>query len=369
MIVHKVKIALCTLLIVGNIYGEEMNKRNVYYVIMAGGDGTRLWPLSRQNKPKQLLPIGSDKSLLEQSIDRIAPLTSKEYIWISTTAQHEQNVRAAIGNQVGHIIVEPGSRNTGPAILLSVMEIHAQDPYAIIIFIPADAFIPQRDWKKWRSFLEHAIDYAFHEDKIVLLGVQPTYPATGYGYITYDTCGVNVAPYPVTHFREKPSLEMAERYIDQGNNLWNISIFCAQASIFMQEFQTYAPDMFSGVAAYCQKNVPYQSIIADSIDYAVMEHSKRVVVLPVDISWCDVGNIEVFLSLKQQYNTLDANFIAYDAHNNLVDVPGKLVALVGVDDLCVVEVNDALLITKREDAENVRNIIKLLKQGNYTKHL
>jgi len=357
------------LLVVGNVYGDEMGKKNVYYVIMAGGDGTRLWPLSRQTKPKQLLPIGTDKSLLEQSIDRIAPLTSKEYIWISTTTQHEDSISQAVGNQVGTIIAEPGSRNTGPAILLCAMEIYAQDPQALIIFIPADAFIPQRDWKKWRDFLQHAVAYAAQEEKIVLLGIKPTYPATGYGYITYDTTNNNDAPYLVTHFREKPSLEVAERYIEQSNNLWNISIFCAQASLFLHEFQTYAPDMFNGVKAYCQKKAPYQSIVADSIDYAVMEHSKRVVVLPVDVSWCDVGNIEVFLSLKQQYNTLDANFIAYDAHNNLVDVPGKLVALVGVDNLCVVEVNDALLITTREDAENVRNIIKLLKQGNYTRHL
>ncbi len=370
MVVCKIKSILCILLIAGSLWGnDQMNKRNVYCVIMAGGDGTRLWPLSRQTKPKQLLPIGSDKSLLEQSIDRIAPLIQKEYIWVSTTMQHESNIRQAVGSQVGCIIAEPSSRNTGPAILLCAMEIYAQDPQALIIFIPADAFIPKRDWKKWRSLLEHAIDYAALQEKIVLLGVQPTYPATGYGYITYDAAHTHNAPYPVTHFREKPSLEVAERYIEQNNNLWNISIFCAQAAVFMQEFQEHAPEMFNGVKAYCQKQGSYQSVVADSIDYAVMERSKRVVVLPVDISWCDVGNIEVFLSLKQQYNTLDANFIAYDAHNNLVDVPGKLVALVGVDNLCVVEVDDALLITKREDAENVRNIIKLLKQGSYTKHL
>lgn len=357
----------CMLFMADNFAGEHMSKKNVYYVIMAGGDGTRLWPLSRQAKPKQLLPIGTDKSLLEQSIDRIAPLTSKEFIWISTTAQHEKAVQATVGKQVGNIIAEPGSRNTGPAILLCTMEIYARDPDAVIMFIPADAFIPQRDWKKWRSFLEHAVEYAAHQDKIVLLGVQPTYAATGYGYITYDK--TETAPYTVTHFREKPSLEAAERYIEQGNNLWNISIFCAQASVFMQEFQMYAPEMFDGVTAYFDMKDSYQSIVADSIDYAIMEHSKRVVVLPIDVSWCDVGNIEVFLSLKQQYNTLDANFIAYDAHNNLVDVPGKLVALVGVDDLCVVEVDDALLITKRKDAENVRSIIRLLKQSGYIRHL
>jgi mannose-1-phosphate guanylyltransferase len=137
----------------------------------------------------------------------------------------------------------------------------------------------------------------------------------------------------------------------------------------MNEFKTTAPLMFDGVQRYLNNQDSYQSIISDSIDYAVLERSRKVSVLPVDFSWCDVGNIEVFLSLKQQYNTLDANFISVDSHNNLVDVPSRLVALVGVDDLCIVEVDDALLITKRKAAEEVRGIVKLLKQGGYKQHL
>lgn len=354
-----------------NLFGEEMKDRSLYCVIVAGGDGTRLWPLSRQAKPKQLLPLGSDATLLEQAIDRIAPMTSKDRIWISTTVQHERSVQDLVGKRVGRVVVEPGSRNTGPAILLSCMQIYAIDPDAVIVFLPADPFIPHRDWKKVRNFLEHAVDHARETEEIVLLGVEPTYPSTAYGYIAFDKEVVmnHNAPYKVTHFREKPSYELAEQYLDEGNNLWNIGVFCARASTFMHEFSVTAPLMFEGVQRYLNNQDSYQSIVSDSIDYAVLERSRKVSVLPVDFSWCDVGNIEVFLSLKQQYNTLDANFISVDSHNNLVDVPGRLVALVGVDDLCIVEVDDALLITKRKAAEEVRGIVKLLKQGGYKQHL
>ncbi len=366
---HMILFVICS--IASNLYGDVMSDRNIYCVILAGGTGTRLWPLSTESKPKQLLPLGSDATLIDQSVSRIAPLTSKERIWISTTAQHEQSIRQHVGAKVGRVLVEPASRNTGPAILLCCMEIHAQDPNALIVFLPADPFIPQRDWKKFRGFLEHAVDHASRQEEIVLFGAEPTHPATGYGYIEFDPqeSMQKEAPYKVTRFREKPSFEVAQQYLEQGNKLWNISVFCGQASTFMREFSSTAPEMFAGVERYLKNEGTYETVVADSIDYAVMERSKNVSVLPVDFSWCDVGNIEVFLSLKQQYNTLDANFIGVNSHNNLVDVPGKLVALVGVDDLCVVEVDDALLITKRHAAEDVRGIVKLLKQGSYTQHL
>jgi len=344
-----------------------VSQPNVYYVVLAGGSGQRLWPLSRKKQPKQLLSLGSEATLLDQAINRILMLTYKDFIWVSTTEEHEAAVRTSLSGRVGNISVEPGSRDTGAAILLNCFEIYKKDPNAIIVFLPADPFIPIRDNKKFAGFLEHAVDFVSMHDKITLLGVEPTYPATGYGYIEYDTH--QSTPYPVMKFREKPSAEVAQQYLEKGNMLWNISIFCAKASVFLQEFKTYAPEIYDGVQKYINNEQPYNAVKAESIDYAVMEHSKQVHVLPVDFAWCDVGNIEVFLSLKQQYNTLDNNFIAIESSNNLVDVPKKLVALVGVEDLCVVETEDALLITKRNKAERVRSIVKLLKNSRFDSYL
>jgi mannose-1-phosphate guanylyltransferase len=338
---------------------------------MAGGDGHRMWPLSRQSRPKQLLTLGTDQTLVEQALERALLLAPKSNIWVGTTAQHAQALKSNIGNRVGRFIIEPGLRNTAPAILLNCLELQDHDPEAMAIFFPADAFIPQRDSKKFAAFIEFAVDYAFEHDEIVLLGVEPTYPATGYGYIEYDkqTARRATAPYPVTRFREKPSYEVAQQFLEDGNKLWNVSIFCAKVSTFIREFAAAAPAIYNAVCAYRRGEIPYDAIPADSIDYAVIERSEHIAVLPVDFSWCDVGNLEVYLSLKQNYNTLDANYIAIASQNNLIDVPGKLVALVGVDNLCVVEVDDALLIVNRSATEDVRGIVKLLKQRKNTHYL
>ncbi len=361
-----VMLVLCVL----PAYAREdvVSKPNVYYVILAGGSGQRLWPLSRKKQPKQLLSLGSEATLLDQAINRVLMLTYEDFIWVSTTKEHEASIRKSLTGRIGNISVEPGSRDTGAAILLNCFEIYEKDPNAVIVFLPADPFIPVRDNKKFAGFLEHAVNFVSTHDKITLLGVEPTYPATGYGYIEYDNNDHN-APYPAIKFREKPSAEVAQQYLEKGNMLWNISIFCAKASVFLQEFKTYAPKIYDGVQKYKNGEASYDIVKAESIDYAVMEHSKHVHVLPVDFEWCDVGNIEVFLSLKQQYNTLDNNFIAVDSSNNLVDVPKKLVALVGVEDLCIVETEDALLITKRNKAERVRSIVKLLKSSKLDSYL
>lgn len=366
---NKVMISLC---IVSSIYSlSEDQSKHLYPILMAGGDGHRMWPLSRQLRPKQLLTLGTDQTLVEQALERALLIAPKSNIWVGTTAQHAQALHQNIGNRVGRFIIEPGLRNTAPAILLDCLELQDQDPEALAIFFPADAFIPKRDGKKFAAFIEEAVDYAFQHDQIVLLGVEPTYPATGYGYIEYDkqTARRATPPFPVTRFREKPSYEVAQQFIDDGNKLWNVSIFCAKVSTFIREYEASAPHIYEAVCAYRRGEITYDAIPSDSIDYAVIERSNHIAVLPVDFSWCDVGNIEVYLTLKQNYNTLDANYIGIASQNNLIDVPGKLVALVGVDNLCVVEVDDALLIVNRSTTEDVRGIVKLLKQRNSTQHL
>lgn len=339
---------------------------DTYFVVLAGGNGERLWPLSRMSKPKQLLAVGSELTLLEQAVERAACLVPRDHILISTTQQHAASVRQTVGETAGAIIVEPGSRNTGPAILLCCFEVLQKNPHATIVFVPADPFIPETH--KFVGFMEHALDFVRHHNSITLLGMRPTFPATGYGYIEYDPQRTSHIPYQVTHFREKPSYEIAQQYMEAGNVLWNIGIFAAKVQTFIEEFKRHAPEIYDGVVAYRAGTLSYSQIKSDSVDYAVMEKTDNVFVLPVDFTWCDVGNIEVFLSLQKDYKQERGSYLEFNARNNLVDVPHKMVALVGVDDLCVVETADALLIVKRDQAEHVRGIVKQLKANPRYQH-
>lgn len=340
----------------------------LYIVILAGGNGERLWPLSRQDRPKQLLFMG-EKTLLEHAIDRAALVVPPDHIWVSTAVHHKAAIEQVVEDKIGGLILEPSSRNTAPAILLSCLTIYERDPHAHIIFVPADPFIPTHEYTRYAGFLDHAIDFISRNNALLLLGLKPTYPATGYGYIEFDTTQSDNgnAPFKVTHFHEKPSLAVAQRYIESGNNLWNMCTFCGHVSVFIEEFKQLAPDMFEAMVAYRNGNDSYESIPADSIDYALMEKSKNIWVLPVDFAWCDIGNIEVFLSHEQIDRELP--IITIDAHNNKVSAPDKLVAVVGVDNLCIVQTDDALLIAKNDQAERVKDVVQYLKRNEYHEYL
>jgi mannose-1-phosphate guanylyltransferase len=332
-----------------------------YCVILAGGVGERLWPLSRQQKPKQLLEIHEHQTLLDQAVARVATLVNYKNIFISTTKQFESKIAGMFLGKIGGTIVEPGLRNTGPAILLSCIEIYEKDPEAIIAFLPSDPFIPSFDNFKFNQALDNALQNASRKNQIILLGVKPTYPATGYGYIEFDESDLQ-PPFPIKKFHEKPALAIAQKYIESGSMLWNIGMFCGKASVFIHEYKKFAPEIYHGVVDYCTGKADYDDVKSDSIDYAVMEKSKKISVLPVDFDWCDVGNIEVFLSIKKQAGSLsEEKVIQTHSSNNLVDVPKKLVALIGVHDLCIVETDEVLLITSREEAEKVRDIVKQIK--------
>lgn len=347
---------------------KNMKHKNVYFVILAGGNGTRLWPLSRADKPKQFLEVGEDKTLLEQAITRVSSIVPKENIWISTTAKHATNIQKHVGDRIGNIVVEPGMRNTGPAILLSCLQIHKKNPNAVVMFLPSDPFIS--DTEKFVNYVKDGILFAASNGGITLFGIQPTYPATGYGYIEFDNVNKHEAPYKVLRFHEKPKLETAKEYIAKDNMVWNICMFCGKTQVFLEEFKIHAPEIFNGVIKFFNNQGDYNDVKSDSIDYAIMEKSDNIFVIPADFPWCDVGNIEVFLKLQKQHAQLnDNNIVKVNSNNNLVSVKDKLVALVGINDLCIVETNDILLITKRDQAEKVRQVVAQLKNTENDKYL
>lgn len=366
---------------------------HLYGVVLAGGSGERLWPLSRAVTPKQLLAVGSEKSLLEQAIDRLAQIMPREQVFVSTTQVYEAPIKQATSSvgtssesKIGGILVEPGARNTGPALLLSCLRIYEKDPEALIIFVPADPFIPASDTALFVACLQAMVEHSARNQVISLCGVKPTYPATGYGYIAYgearetdlqvktlqetalQATALQAIALPVLAFKEKPSLALAQKYVDSGMMLWNTGIFCARADVFLAECKAHAPKLYEDVVAVHRGTKKYDEVESISIDYAVLEKSKNIAVVPAHFSWCDVGNVAVFLSLQQQNKT--APTITVDAHNNLVSVlQNKVVALVGVDDLCIVETADSLLICKQSEAEKVRNVVQYLKKNGMTNNL
>lgn len=336
---------------------------NCYGVILAGGKGERLWPLSRERLPKQLLSL-HQKSLLEHTRDRLTTIISSENISVVTIGEQTEIIAKAFHNSCT-LIVEPHARNTAPALLLSCLTIANKNPDAVILFSPADHYISELS--KFSTVMQQALAQSAQHNGITLIGIKPTHPATGYGYIEYQQSEQYAR---VIRFHEKPSLEQAQRYCKEDTMLWNIGIFCAKASVFIEHYKQFAPEIFDGVHDYfvTGNEHSYQNLASISVDYAIMEKSDNLVVIPADFAWSDVGNLATFLSL----HALDGGQqkqINLDAHNNLVMTEGKLAVLIGVDDLCIVQTDDVLLVAKRDDVEKVKIAVNELKKNHLTSYL
>ncbi len=345
---------------------KSSSRNTIYGVVLAGGSGERLWPLSRANKPKQLLALGSEKTLLEQSISRLRLVNNINAVCVTSA---EKFVPHLDQYEVDDIFAEPVARNTGPAILYTCLKIYDKDQNGVVVFAPADAYIPSEDSDRFAQSVSQMASFARDHACIMLMGVQPTYAATGYGYIEYYEQKGRNSIFKVRQFKEKPSHELAQTYLRQSNMLWNICMFAAPVSVFIEEFKQHAPDMFQAMEAYMKGEGLYEDIPSVAVDYAVIEKSANSWVLPVDFSWCDVGNLEMFLSIKYLQNKEMTNVIQVNSANSLIEVPKKLVVLVGVDDLCVVETDDTLVITKRSEVEKIRDVVGQLKKNKQVEYL
>lgn len=340
-------------------------KKSVYVLILCGGGGERLWPLSRKKRPKQFVPFLDEKTLLQQTIDRVTPLVeNKKNIGVITTQDQKDMLQELVGDKIGFILQEPACRNTAPAIVYSCFKLKEKDENAIVVVLPADSFVQQND--KYVDYLKTAIEHAQLYDKIVTLGVMPTKPATGYGYIQAENtkgsidCG---KVYNVFKFHEKPDLQEAKRYLQQKDMFWNIGVFVANLSVFLNEFKACAPKIFSDMQNFMQNKFDYQDIDNVSIDYAVMEKSNNVVLLPADFQWSDVGNLDVFLSFQRRYTSVSTQIVNFEGKNNIAKtLSKKTVAFIGVSDTCLVENDDVILVVKRSEVEKVKNLIAMFKE-------
>jgi len=333
-----------------------VNKVQFYSIILAGGIGERLWPYSTPDRPKQIIPFLNGESLLTQTINRCKLFSDK--IFIITSKEQQSLIAKAIDGLGCELLIEPTHRNTAPAIMYSLFEVQKINPNAIVGFFPADHYIP--DYDVFSYHIKKIQEYVSINYQICLLGLTPKHPATGYGYIEVVDETVEVKGfYSIKKFHEKPCLSVAEQYLKNENKFWNLGIFIAEINSFIDECKICAPEIFDKVFQYFQNKDEqlYEQVLNQSIDYAVMEKSLNIVLHNVAFEWNDVGNLDVFMALKKEHgNFIDSNVIEINSKNNLIDVKGKLVALIGVADLCVVEQNEILLISKRSDVEMVKGL-------------
>ncbi len=364
-------------------------KTNVYSVIMAGGQGTRFWPLSRAQRPKQLLRIMSRKSLIRETFDRIAPLSGRSRTLVVTVAEQLRATRdELVVLPPGNFISEPHGNNTAPCIGLAALEIVNRDPQAIMVVLPADHWVA--DLGAFRTKLRVAIDVALRRDDLVTLGVRPDYAETGYGYIVKGSvlkAAPGVSAYRVKKFKEKPPRATAKALIRQGS-LWNSGIFIWKASTLLELLRRYQPEIFGPlehirtVAGGQSLATPtralrsaisraYAAMPSISIDHGVLENAGtegRVITLEADFRWSDIGSWEAVHRMMRRDtngNTGRGKWLAFDSRNCLAHAGDRLVVLLGIQDLFVVDTADALLIGNLKRSQEVRDLVAELKKKGY----
>ena len=345
-------------------------------VILAGGSGVRFWPRSRASRPKQFLaPLGGD-TLLRTTVDRIRPLFPPDRIWVLTTDRLRERVLRELPEvEPAQVIAEPVQRNTCPAIGLATALLLREDPDAVMGVFPSDHHIA--DETAYRELLDRALDAASVED-LVVLGIEPEWPETGYGYIEFEQRPDVAAPssVKVARFTEKPNLETASEFVKSGRHFWNSGQFCWSASTFAREMQRYQADTWEAVQRVADQSADrfrtslaeaYPSCEDVSVDNAVLERSQCVTGFAAPaIGWSDLGNWEAVYRLLAKDDAANAALTpstVVEASGNLIDVPGKHVALVGVEGLVVVETADALLICRRDASQKIGRVTDALRKA------
>lgn len=362
-----------------------MNK-NYFAIIMAGGIGSRFWPISRTSHPKQFIDIlGTGKTLIQNTYDRFLKVCPKENIYVVTNENYAGLVKHQLpGMADDQILTEPVMRNTAPCIAYGCFKIESLNPDAVIVVAPSDHLI--LDEAAFVNSITRSLEAASGHDCLITLGIKPSRPDTGYGYIQYtDNSLKNNDFYKVKTFTEKPTLEIAKTFLQSGDFLWNAGIFVWSAKAIIKAFSQYLPDMneiFTDARTVYnttdeKKHVhnAYQQCRNISIDYGIMEKADNVYVLPSEFGWSDLGTWASIYDLAEKDYVGNAvipaeKVIMYDSSNCMVNVPGeKLVILQGLHDYIVVESNNSLLICPRDQEQNIKQVVADVKQKFGTKYI
>ncbi len=356
----------------------------MYVVIMAGGVGTRFWPKSRFRRPKQLLKIAEKQTMIQATIKRLKGIVADDQIYIITTQQQQEEIQKQVPFLTAqNIIVEPKGKNTAPCIGLAALLLKHRDPGAVMAVLPADHRI--KKIKKFQQILQAAEKLALQRDCLVTIGIKPTYPATGYGYIQLNNeqrVIDDVPAFRVKTFAEKPDLKTAERFLQSGDFLWNSGMFIWRAETILAEIENSIPELYDGLleieealgseneAEVIQK--VYCRIKSISIDYGVMEQSENVCVLKGDFDWNDVGSWEEVYKISAKddaQNVVIGNHLLEDTNNCYIDSDEKFIAALGIENLIIVNTEDALLICSKDRAQEVKELVELMKRKKLDQYL
>lgn len=359
---------------------------HTYAVIMAGGGGTRLWPVSRRKHPKHVLPLLGERTLFQSTLDRLDGLIPPDHVYIVTTSEQEQELKAQASQLLeDNFLIEPMPRGTASVVGLAAEVLAKRDPQAVMLVLPADHFIHNLDL--FHQIMYGAVQVA-RKEYLVTLGITPTRPSTGYGYIQQGAALSEKFEFPafrVLHFTEKPDKAQARAMLTSGDHSWNSGMFIWRVDRILDEFSHQMPDLRSALdrigAAW---GTPEQETVlhsiwpqlkAETIDYGIMEAAANVAVLPAGgLVWSDVGSWDsLFEMISPDANgnvIVNGDYMPIDTHNSLVYVSGrKLIVTIGVDNLIVVDSGDALLVCHRDQAQQVRQVIANLKESQQEEYL
>lgn len=355
---------------------------NTTALIMAGGRGERFWPKSRKNLPKQFLSLTSDgKTMIQLTVERILPLIRLSDIYVSTNEEYLPLVRRQLPDlPEENIICEPVGRNTAPCIGLGAIHISRKYDDALMLVLPSDHLVKQKTL--FLNALKDACEVAEQGENLVTIGITPTCPETGYGYIQFDGSNCLSRAFKVKEFVEKPDLETAKSYVESEQYLWNSGMFAWKVSSILHNLQKLMPDTYAGLLkirdaigtpkeqAVLQSEYPkFQSI---SVDYGIMEHAGNIYTLPASFGWDDVGSwlaIERINPTNEFGNVVSGNLITVDTKNCILQGGNKLIAAVGLQNLIVVDTPDALLICQKESAGDIKKVLENLRICNRTEYI
>ncbi|MFQ3646946.1 MAG: sugar phosphate nucleotidyltransferase [Anaerolineae bacterium] len=359
---------------------------NYYALILAGGGGTRLWPVSRKNKPKQMLALTDNVTLFQMSVRRLLPLFPPERILIVTGETYVDAMKLdAPEIPAENFIAEPSARDSGPAVALGLAHIHFRNPSAIVAMVTADHHIA--DEERFRQVLVAAYELA-SSDKIVTLGIQPSFAATGFGYIQRGTrCGKfnGFEAYKALKFTEKPSQLTAERFVASRQYSWNSGMFIWSVQRGLNEFQWQRPELAHRISLIQEQigQPDYEATLREqwpqitkiSIDYAIMEKAENMMVIPVDIGWSDIGSWASLFDVLEKdglnnciRGALAEKYIPLQS-NGIMVRSDRLIVAIGVHDLIVIETEDVLMICHRDHTQSVKDVVQELSAGGYSSYL